>query len=95
MISYSASLRLVAGGGFEPPFIRFPALWEVRDLPSDEEFLTLCCRAHHCGGAKGGNRTLCPKPHSPCEAIRTIAAFLGRYRLNLTAKPGNMLCVCA
>lgn len=31
---------------------------------------------------------------SPCEVIRTIAAFLGRFRLNLTAKPGNMLVVC-
>lgn len=34
-----------------------------------------------------------PNLTHPCEAIRTLAAFLGRFRLDLTAKPGNMLCV--
>lgn len=91
MTSYSASLRLVAGGGFEPPFIRFPALWEVRDLPSDEDFLTLCCRAHHCGGAKGGNRTLCPKPHPPLvrpsAPLRPSLAGTG-----WTSRPSRAIC---
>lgn len=94
MTSYSASLRLVAGGGFEPPFIRFPALWEVRDLPSYEAFLTLCVVRITAVAPREGIEPSVPNL-SPCEVIRTLAAFLGRFRLDLTAKPGNMLCVCA